>query len=97
MKFNTIKIILAIILFICVLDMPYGYYQFVRISATLGFAYLAYSANKQNIDNEVIPFIVLVMIFQPFAIVHLSKITWNIIDVLVGLGLVATLKQQQKV
>lgn len=87
---------MAVILFICLFDMPYGYYQFVRIAATAGFAYLSYSANKQNIDNEVIPYIVLVMIFQPFATVYLSKITWNVIDVIVGVGLLATLKQQRK-
>ena len=88
---NTITIILSILLFLCLADMPYGYYQFVRIAATLGFAHLAYSANQQNIDNEVIPYIVLVMIFQPFATVHLNKITWNVIDVIVGIGLLVSL------
>lgn len=91
MRFNTIKIILAVILFICLLDMPYGYYQFVRIAATLGFAHLAYSANKQNLDSEFITYIILVLVFQPFATVHLNKITWNVIDVIVGFGLFVSL------
>lgn len=94
MNYNTIKTVLAVILFICLFDMPYGYYQFVRIAATAGFAYLAYSANKQNIHNEVIPYIVLVMIFQPFAIVHLSRLTWNVIDVITGVGLLLTIKKR---
>lgn len=94
MNYNTIKTVLAVILFICLFDMPYGYYQFVRIAATAGFAYLAYSANKQNIGNEVIPYIVLVMIFQPFATVHLSRLTWNVIDVITGVGLLLTIKKR---
>jgi len=94
-NYNTIKTALAVILFICLLDMPYGYYQFVRITATAGFAYLAYSAKKQNINDEVIPYIILVMVFQPLATVHLSKIAWNIIDVLVGIGLLVTIKKKE--
>ena len=94
MKFNTIKIILAVILFMCLLNMPYSYYQFVRIGATLGFAHLAYSANKQNLDSEVITYIILVLVFQPFATVHLNKITWNVIDLVVAVGLLMTLKRK---
>ncbi len=96
MHYNTLKIVLAVILFICVFDMPYEYYQFVRIAMTFGFSYLAYSANKLNKDNEFIPYIVAVLVFQPFATVHLSKIMWNIIDVIIGVSLLATLKQQKK-
>ncbi len=95
MKFNTIKIILAVILFMCLLDMPYSYYQFVRIGATLGFAHLAYSANKQNLDGEVITYIILTLVFQPFATVHLNKITWNVIDVIVGVGLLLSINKNK--
>ena len=39
---KVIKIVLAILLFICLLDMPYGFYQVVRFVALIGFAILAY-------------------------------------------------------
>lgn len=90
---NIIKLAIAIILFICLLDMPYEYYRFVRIACTIGFAYLTYSASKNNIDNEIIPFVLLTLIFQPFATVALSKITWNVIDVIVGIGLIINIKE----
>ncbi len=45
---NTIKIVLAILFFICLADMPYGYYQFVRFTGLIGFAVLAYQANQQE-------------------------------------------------
>lgn len=96
MNYNTIKIVLAVILFICLFDMPYGYYQFVRIAMTFGFSYLAYYANKLNKENEFIPYIVAVMVFQPFATVYLSKITWNVIDVVIGIGLLSTIKKHSK-
>lgn len=95
-NYNALKVILAVILFICLFDMPYEYYQFVRIAMTFGFSYLAYSANKLNRDNEFIPYIVAVMVFQPFATVHLSKIMWNVIDVIIGVSLLTTLKQYKK-
>lgn len=93
--FNTTKVILAIFLFLCLLDMPFGYYQFVRIICTIGFAYLAYSANKNNLDNEVIEFAILTLLFQPFVTVALDKITWNVIDVIVGIGLIISTKNKK--
>ena len=44
-KLNTegiIKLIMAIAMLICLLPMPYGYYQMVRLGSALGFSYLAY-------------------------------------------------------
>ena len=38
---NAIKIILAILFFICLADMPYGYYQIVRFAGMLGFVFLS--------------------------------------------------------
>jgi hypothetical protein len=45
---STIKIVLAVLFFICLFDMPYGYYQFVRFAGLIGFAILAYQANQQG-------------------------------------------------
>jgi hypothetical protein len=90
---NTIKGAITVILFLCLLDIPYEYYRFVRIACTIGFAYLTYYASKNNIDNEIIPFVFLTLIFQPFATVELSKITWNVIDVIVGFGLIKNIKE----
>jgi len=45
---RVIKIVLAILFFICLADMPYGYYQFIRFAALIGFAILAYQAHAQG-------------------------------------------------
>jgi len=47
-----IKIALAILLFLCLLDMPYGYYQFVRFVALIGFGILTYKAIEE-IDKSI--------------------------------------------
>lgn len=94
---KSIKIILATLLFLCVLKMPYGYYQFVRIACVLGFSLLAYNSYKNDNDfTNVITYVFLVLVFQPFNTVGLNKITWNIIDIIVGIGLLTSLKNQSK-
>jgi hypothetical protein len=88
---NIIKIVLAILFFICLADMPYGYFQFVRFAAMIGFSYLAYSANQQTNKNEVFIYIALAILFQPFIKIALGRTIWNIVDLVVGIGLVLSL------
>ncbi len=45
---SLLKIFLAILLLLCLADWPYGYYQFVRFVAMVGFAYLAYDASQKK-------------------------------------------------
>ena len=54
MNSGFIKVILAILLFLCLLDMPYGYYQLVRFVAMFSFAYLGYKANEENNKTEAV-------------------------------------------
>jgi hypothetical protein len=76
--------------------MTYGYYQFVRFAAMVGFAYLAFSVNEQNNKNEVFIYIALAILFQPFVKVALGRTIWNIVDVIVGLGLLISLITHKK-
>lgn len=90
---KSTKIILAIFLLLCLLDMPYGYYQFVRFAAMVGFAYLGYSAKEQNRKNEMLLFIALTLLFQPFIKIALGRATWNIVDIIIGIGLIISIKK----
>ncbi|MFV5692191.1 DUF6804 family protein [Flavobacterium sp. LT1R49] len=74
----------------CLFDMPYGYYQFVRFASMLAFAYLSFSANEQHKKNEAILFLVLAILFQPFIKIALGRTIWNIVDLIVGTGLLVT-------
>ncbi|MCK9450286.1 MAG: hypothetical protein M0Q90_01175 [Bacteroidales bacterium] len=86
-----IKIVLAILLFLCLLDMPYGFYQFVRFVALIGFGILAYKAIEQNRKPEMIVYGGLALLFQPFFKIALGREMWNIVDVIVGIGLIGSL------
>ena len=90
---NKIKIILAILLFLCLLNMPYGYYQLVRFVSTFCFFYFAYLANEQKNKNEVFIFIALAILFQPFMKIALGRTIWNIVDCIVGIGLLLSLNK----
>ena len=88
---KIIKVVLAILFFLCLLDMPYGFYQAVRFAGVIGFAILAYQANQQGRQTEMIIYGGLALLFQPFFKIALGRQMWNIIDVVVGLGLIISI------
>jgi hypothetical protein len=88
---RTIKILLAILFFLCLADMPYGFYQFVRFVGLIGFAILAYQANEQDRKTEMIIYGGLALLFQPFFKIALGREIWNIVDVIVGVGLLVSI------
>ncbi|AFR36748.1 DUF6804 family protein [Riemerella anatipestifer] len=93
---KIIKIGLAILMFGCLLDMPYGYFQFVRFVALIGFGILAYQANQQEKQTEIIVYGALALLFQPFFKIALGRELWNIVDVIVGVGLLVSLVKNNK-
>jgi len=99
MKSNSVyvKIVLAIMLFSCLLDMPYGYFQLVRFVALIGFGYLAYQANSEEKQTELIIYIALAILFQPLIKISLGRSLWNIVDVIVGAGLILSVLNKPKV
>ena len=88
---NIIKIILAVLFFLCLADMPYGFFQLVRFAALVGFALLAYSANEKKQGGEVIVYIALAILFQPLFKIALGRTIWNILDVIIGIGLLLSI------
>lgn len=88
---TSIKVGLAILFFLCIFDMSYGYYQFVRFAGLIGFAILAYQANLHSRQREMFIYGGLALLFQPFFKIALGRQLWNIIDVVVGIGLVLSI------
>ncbi len=95
---SIIKIILSILLLLCLADMPYGYYQFVRFLAMAAFVFLAYIANEEGKQTEGLILVLLALLFQPFFKIALGRELWNIVDVIVAIGLIGSLfiKSQNK-
>jgi hypothetical protein len=84
---NAIKVVLAALLFLCLTKMPYGYFQFVRFSSFACFAYFAYLAYNESKQGLAALFIGLAILFQPFYKIALGRELWNIVDVVVGIGI----------
>jgi len=91
MTSNLIKTSLSILLFLCLLKMPYGFYQLVRFLALVGFAFLAYQAHQEDQKTAVFIYVSLALLFQPFLKVSLGRELWNIVDVVVRVGLLLSM------
>lgn len=84
---KVFTIVLALLLFLCLAPMPYGYFQLVRVIAMIAFAYFAYIEMMKKNEIIGIVFIALAIVFQPFMKIVLGRSLWNILDVIVGVGL----------
>lgn len=93
---KIIKVVLAVLLFGCLADMPYGYFQFVRFASMAGFVYLAYVNSQQNRTEMVLVYTLLALLFQPFLKISLGRELWNIVDVIVAIGLLISLATNKK-
>jgi hypothetical protein len=76
--------------------MPYGFYQLVRFLAMVGFVVLAYFANEKDRKTEAVIYLILAILFQPLFKIALGRELWNIVDVIVGIGLILSLFLPEK-
>ena len=83
-----VKLIVAVLLLLCLADMPYGFYELVRFAAAGAFVYLSYDYFKSKRDVMGIVFAGLALLFQPFFKIALGRVIWNIVDVAVAVGLI---------
>ena len=89
-KIIAIKIIFIILLLVCLLDMPYGYYQFVRFIGMIGFGLLAFE-NYQKNQTWFVIWISSVLLINPFFKIALGRDIWNIVDVIWAVLLVVSI------
>lgn len=93
---SIIKVVLAGLFFLCLLDMQYGFYQFVRFAGLVGFVILAYQANEQGKQVEMVIYGALAILFQPFFKIALGREIWYIVDMIVGIGLILSIWMSSK-
>lgn len=83
-----LKLVIAVLLLLCLADMPYGFYTLVRFAAAAAFVYISYEYFKEKKDGLGFTFAALALIFQPFFKIALGRLIWNVIDVAVAAGLI---------
>jgi len=83
---NPLLIITAIALFIGVINLPIGYYTFLRIIVFAGSIFVVYiDFDRNSINYWVIIFGLIAIIFNPFMPIYLNnKDYWIPIDVISG-------------
>lgn len=86
-----IKILLAGLFLTCLLNMPYGYYQLIRFLSTVGFGVLAYRVNQKGNFTIAVTYVILAVLFQPIFKIALGRFLWNVIDVIVAVGLIISI------
>ncbi|MCO7722661.1 hypothetical protein Q2490_12355 [Myroides odoratimimus] len=64
--------------------------------ACIGFSYFAYKSYYREEKTEMFIYIVLVLLFQPFLKVALGRSIWNIVDVIVAIGLFINIPNSNK-
>ena len=85
---NYVPLYLAAVLLLCLAPMPYGYYTLVRVIATVVFGIYAYKCYVAKKEGLTWVFVTLALLFQPFAKIALGRVIWNVIDVIVAIGLI---------
>lgn len=93
---NIIKIILIIALVLCFLDMPYWYYQIIRIFGTIGFAYLAYIDYKIKIKFTPQIFIVAAILLNPILKISFDRDAWQVVDIILAVLLIMSIFVEKK-
>ena len=92
-----IKLSLAALMVLCLLPMPYGFYNLVRFLALIGFAILAVNAYRNSHNILAITYGALALLFQPFIKLVLGRDVWNIVDVAVAVFLIVLIVKNKEI
>jgi hypothetical protein len=88
---KPIKIILSIIFLLCLTDMPYGYFQMVRVVGMIGFGILAVSEMDNRNKGMLYFYIASAVLINPIFKIALGRELWNVVDVIWAVALLASL------
>lgn len=90
---NILKVVAAILLLLYLADINIGFdFRWViRLVVSGTFAYLSYDYFKTNNVVKGFVFAALALLFQPFFSLAMSQMMWNLINILVIIGLVCLL------
>ena len=83
-----LKLLLSLALLLCLLNMPYWYYQLIRTLGTVGFLYFASLDNKEKIKFTPQLFVMAAIILNPIIKIPFGRNAWQIIDVILSIVLI---------
>jgi hypothetical protein len=86
---NSLKLIFAIpaLFLLCapIFKFPYGYYVLLRILISITAIFIIYYSYKtvKGINETIVLFFLILILFNPIIPIHLPRFTWMIIDFIV--------------
>ena len=90
-KKNVALVVATAVLFLALLDgWQYGFFTMLRFVVFATTAYVAWMAYEGQKEKWVLVFGFIAVLFNPFFPVHLDRETWVVIDLVVGIFLLAT-------
>ncbi len=92
-----IKLALAALMVLCLLPMPYGFYNLVRFLSMIGFGILAMDAYKNGRNTLAVIYGSLVLLFQPFLKLLLGRSVWSVVDIAVALLLIVVIVRNKEI
>ena len=91
-KKNIASIIATVFLFLALLNgWPYGFFTLLRFVVFVATAYIAWLVYEQQKAKWVWIFGFLVVLFNPFIVIHLNRELWSFIDVIVGVFIIVSI------
>jgi len=71
----------VVLLFIAILNLPYGYYEILRIVITVFAAFFAFKLSTIKQNGLMLIMMVIIVLFNPISPMHLDKGLWMLLDV----------------
>ena len=85
---KIIKIIISFLFVLCLLEMPYSYFQFVRFFGMSGFCLLAFQEKNKALYSM---WVISALLINPFFKIPLGRTIWIIVDVVWIIILIGTI------
>jgi glucose-6-phosphate-specific signal transduction histidine kinase len=77
----AIYLIPAAMMLVALLNLPYGYYQLLRVVTLVAAGWIAVGAWQGNRQAWAIAFGLLALLYNPIAPIHFERETWRILNV----------------
>jgi hypothetical protein len=87
---RVINIGLVILFLVCLLDMPFGYFQLVRFLGMIGFGILAFNTYKKN-QTWFVLWVSSTILINPFFKIALGREIWNLVDLIWAVLLIVSI------
>jgi hypothetical protein len=80
----AVRIVAGALLAVAILDLPYSYYNFLRITVCGSSIFMIWYFYKFNLPGLSWIFVIPAILFNPFMPIFLDKSTWVSIDIIIS-------------